>query len=1029
MIKTPRTASPPRAAPADATRAAPPPLQIALLGGFRVAVGGHVVASAAWRLDKGRSLLKLLALAPGHHLDRDRIMDLLWPDLDPAAAANNFHQALHAARRALASPADVPARPPALLLQRHLLTLPPDGGLLVDVAVFEAAAAAARRTHDPADGATALALYGGELLPEDRYEDWAAARREALRATFLGLLAEAALLAEARGAYPEARVALERLLVEEPAHEAAHTGLMRLFALGGQRQLALHQYARLRTVLRDDLDAAPDPASLRLYHAILARQFPDAAATAAAAESVPPAGDARHNLPVPPTTFIGRARALAEVARLLGTARLLTLTGTGGCGKTRLALAVASGELGAGAYPGGCWLVELAALRDPDAVLRAVAAARGLREEPQRPLVATLADALRPAATLLVLDNCEHLGAACAALVGTLLGTCPALRVLATSRERLRLPGELAWRVPSLAVPAATPAPTVADLARSEAVQLFVARARLVQPDFALTARNAAAVGAICRRVDGIPLALELAALRVPVLAVEQLAARLTDALRVLTGGDRTVAPRHQTLRATLDWSHDLLTAPERQVLRRLAVFAGGWTVEAAEAVCAGGTVPPAAVLELLACLVEQSLVVVEARGDAARYRLLEPVRQYADDRLRAAGEGVPTRRRHRDAYLALAEAAEGALQGPTPASWLARLARERDNLGAALAWSLGADGAGDAATGLRLAGALWRFWLMRGSPGEGGRWLERLLAASPAPSAARAKALAGAGALAHSQGDYPRAAARTAESLALWRGLADRAGVAGALGTLAMVRKAEGDYPGASALFAEALTLWRALGQPLKAAMVLNNLGALAYDQGAHDQAEGFLTASLAIKREAGDRQGIASTLINLAEGARFRGDHARAATLLAESLTLFRTLGNTPRIAHVLNSLGLVALHRHDQARAAALLAESLTLFRDLGNRWGSTLGVGALGLLAADRGDAAPAARLLGAAAGSRAALGFPLPPIERAGYDAALTAVRAALGAAAFAAAWAAGQDLAPDAAIAAALGSVRPAETT
>ncbi len=1019
MARPPRTAPLGRAADDDANADVAPDglaaLQIALLGGFRVSVAGRAVAPGAWRLDKARSLVKLLALAPGQHLTRDQIMELLWPDLEPTAAANNFYQALYAARQALATGGAAAARAaPLLRLQRQLLQLHADGALTVDVAAFESAATLARHTHKLTDYEAAIAHYGGELLPEDRYEDWAAGRREALRESFIALLMEMAARHEEGGAMAEARAALTRVVAEEPTHEAAHTGLMRLFARGGQRQQALRQFGRLRAALQRDLAAAPDLTSQRLYHNILARQFP---VTARVPERPPPVAT-RHNLPSPPTTLIGRTREVAAITALLGTSRLLTLTGSGGCGKTRLALAVASSVLETGTHAGGCWLVELASLTDHALVPQTVAAALGVREEPQRPLVATLADALRTAATLLVLDNCEHLGAACAALVRTLLDTCPLLQVLATSRERLHLPGEAVLRVSSLAFPSMARTPPIAELARFEAVQLFTARARLVQPDFALTERNAAAIATICRLVDGIPLALELAALRVPVLAIEQLAARLTDALRVLIGGDRTTATRHQTLRATLDWSDTLLTAPERLLLRRLAVFAGGWTIEAAETICAGDALRADDVLELLAHLVEQSLVVVDARGDIARYRLLEPVRQYGAAQLHAAGEAVTAHGRHRDAYLALAEEAEEALQGPTPDPWLARLEQERDNLSAALEWSLraGEDDESEAATGLRLAGALWRFWLMRGYPGQGLRWLERTLAAATGSTRGRAKALAGAGALAHSQGDYPRAAAVAAESLALWRELADRAGIAGALGTLALVRKAQGDYAQASDLSAEALALWRALEHPLKIAMTLNNLGAVAYDQGMYDQGEAFLTESLAIKRTLGDRQGIASTLINLAEGARYRGDYGRAAALLTESLGLFQALGSTPRIAHVLNSLGVVALYQHDRARAAVLLAESLGLFHTLGNRWGITLGIEALALLAANQGHAASAVRLFGAAAVLRATLGFPLPPVEQASYDDALATVRSALDMAAFDTAWAAGQSLAPEVAV-------------
>ena len=450
---------------------------------------------------------------------------------------------------------------------------------------------------------------------------------------------------------------------------------------------------------------------------------------------------------------MGRERELGEAAALLGAHRLVTLTGPGGTGKTRLALQAAAEVLEA--HPDGVWLVELAALADPALVPQAVAAAVGVREEPGRPLPATLTDALRPKRLLLVLDNCEHLLDACARLADALLRACPHVRVLATSREALGLAGETAWRVPSLTVPDVADtqhAPDVADVARYAAVRLFADRAAAVQPEFVLTDENAAAVAQICARLDGIPLAIELAAARVRVLPPRQLLERLDDRFRILTGGSRTALERHQTLRAAVDWSYDLLTEPERALFARLAVFAGGWTLEAAEQVGAGEGIESPEVLDLLTRLADQSLVVAQEQPDGtARYRLLESLRQYGRDKLAARAEAPAVRDRHLAHFLALAERADPGLYGPDAPAWIERLEVEHDNLRAALDWALGpAAGQGQAARGLRLAGALEYFWFLRVHRREGLARLQQALAhTDDAPSAARAQALYSAGALA----------------------------------------------------------------------------------------------------------------------------------------------------------------------------------------------------------------------------------------------------------------------------------------
>ena len=481
-----------------------------------------------------------------------------------------------------------------------------------------------------------------------------------------------------------------------------------------------------------------------------------------------------NNLPIQLTSFIGREREKAEVRRLLFASRCLTLTGSGGAGKTRLALQVAAETLEE--FPGGVWLVELAALSDPTLVPQAEASALRVTEQPGRLMVDTLRDGVRGKSMLVMLDNCEHLVAACAHLTTALLGACPNLRILATSREALGVSGETTWRVPSLSVPDPQHLPPLDRFKEYDAVRLFIDRVVASDPQFAVTTNNAPAVAQVCHRLDGIPLALELAAARVKVLAVEQIATRLDDRFRLLTAGSRTAVLRQQTLRATMDWSFDLLSQEERALLRRRSVFAGGWSLEAAEAICSGNGVAASDTLDLLTQLVNKSLVIAETQGGEARYRLLETVRQYGRDRLLKSKKLETMRDRHLNFFLNLAEKAEPHLEGGEQAVWLNRLGAEHDNLRGALEWSIhGAPG-----KGLRLAVALGKFWLVRGHFTEGRGWLEEALESSTRGSVAlRAKAFNWAGLMAVRQVDYAAARSFHGKSLAIYREVRDKRGIA----------------------------------------------------------------------------------------------------------------------------------------------------------------------------------------------------------------------------------------------------------
>jgi non-specific serine/threonine protein kinase len=525
-------------------------------------------------------------------------------------------------------------------------------------------------------------------------------------------------------------------------------------------------------------------------------------------------GEARaHNLPAQLTSFVGRSRESEDVQRSLAGARLVTLTGAGGCGKTRLALHVAANLLPQ--FPQGVWIVDLSGLSEPDLVAHTLAATLGIREASSRPLDEALVEYFRAHRVLLVLDNCEHLINECAKLVEGLLRQAEPLHVLATSREGLGLPGEIVWRVPSLTLPESSSTQTLDAVANCEAVRLFSDRARAVDASFAITDQNARVVTEICRRLDGIPLAIELAAAKLKVLSVDQLHERLKDRFRLLTGGSRTAVARQRTLEATIDWSYDLLSESERILLCRLSVFPGGWTLDAAEQICDGDGLDTSEIVELLSHLVDKSLVNVDAEtGTERRYRCLETVRQYGRDRLARLGQTERTRDRHLEFYVALARRAEPELQRPEQARWLMRLQLEHANLRSALEWCF--DNRDHPNTAIELASSLSWFWMKRGHLGEGEQWLTRALAiGANASPALQAKALLGLSLLRFFTGEYATCSASIDTCLTFARGVEDRGTAAMALGVKAFIAMESGDMAEAVRLALESGAVSRASTEP----------------------------------------------------------------------------------------------------------------------------------------------------------------------------------------------------------------------
>jgi non-specific serine/threonine protein kinase len=633
---------------------------------------------------------------------------------------------------------------------------------------------------------------------------------------------------------------------------------------------------------------------------------------------------------------------------------LLTLTGAAGVGKTRLGLEIAAGLLDTPsssteqAFADGIWLVELATLSDPALVPQAVAAAVDVREHTDQSLTAVLVTALRPRRLLIILDNSEHLIAACATLADALLHACPEIRILATSREPLAIGGETTFRVPSLSLSpsVADPCDTVGDGSdgsgmslpergrfpvEPEAIQLFAERARAVVPAFALTEQTISSVVQICHRLDGIPLAIELAAARLAVLSPEQIADRLGDRFRLLTSGGRTVLPRYRTLRALIDWSHELLDASEQILLRRLAVFAGGWTLEAAEAVCAGDGLAGEEILDLLSALAAKSLIQTEEHAEEVRYRFLESLRAYAAERLRDAGEEPQLRTRHRDWLLALAEQAEPELIGPDTIRWLNRLEDERENLRAATGFCIER---GDSDVGLRLVAALARFWQIRGPFRETLDVLAALLTCSVADELsagaqmARIKGLVAAGTLTLRLGDQDTAETHYQEALALSRQLGDQRALAMALVSVGRVARARGDYAAVRQYDAEALALFTAVGDDFWLARTRHHLGVTAFYEGDLTTAREHYEASLAIFERLDDDLGIVTLLEELGEVAYMQGDLMSATRLLRAALDLGHRIDDKDRVAMALAALAGVAAARGQAVRALRLGAAASLL-----------------------------------------------------------------------------------------------------
>jgi len=1015
----------------------------------------------ALRTRKGQWLLALLVLKRASPVDRAWLAGTLWPDTTEENAFISLRKSLNDMRHALGVAAYRLHAPTPRTLAFDL------SNTYCDLIAFDAALA------QPYESGLeqAVDLYRGALL-EDCSEEWIVLERAEREQAYLHALETLAVQAMERREPASAIDRLRLCIALDPLRESSQRRLMQALAAENNYSAVTKTYRDLRLYLHREMNTEPDPETTRLYEQLRQEaQNPVRSTTPPTASPIPQETGPSSYVPQPVTELVGRAREIEEVEYSLTRARLITVTGTGGVGKTRLATEVA--QRCVGKYRDGVWFVELAALTDPSLVAQTIASLLGIREQAGIGTQETLIRYLRRRNALVVLDNGEHLIQECMRLSGELLNHCPEVSLLVNSRQALGITGEVLWRVPSLALPDLQPLPVEKDLPAQlmefDAIRLFVKRAALVQPDFRLTSRNAPAVVQICHRLDGIPLAIELAAARLRVLTAEQIAARLEDLFHLLTGGSRTALPRHQTLRSALDWSYDLLTEAEQALLRSLAAFAGGWTLETAEAVCSDANRLEAwEVLDLLTSLLDKSLVIfVSGETGQERYRLLETVRRYGLDRLTELGEAETVRRRHRDYFLALGEGSVERLQGPEQAAWLDRLESEHDNLRAALKFCVEERRKEKSVAAiemhLRLACAMAEFWEKRSYWSEGNlNLVEALEQSEEATPRLRARALIFAASLRQKQGDhaaagrqaeqglalaqelkdqslistalqhlgvlaikegrYAEAKSFLEESMAISRANSDSRGVAVCLLNLATIAQPEGDYPEARRLMQESLEIFRTLGDKTSIGVILNNLGNLYYWEGDYAQARMYYEESLEIRRELGSRSGAAMLLMHLGNVANELGEYEQARLLMEESLAIRRQVGDVQQIAYTLHNLGLVAFQQGDYASAAALHRESIPLLQRVNDRPALTNVLEAFATLAEVDGDTGKAVRLSAAAVVLRNQLGTPQPPSTRDKHDQTLNDLRRKLGDEAFKGAWQQGSILTPEQALEHALGS-------
>ena len=849
-----------------------------------------------------RTLLTYLLLHPNVAHRREKLIELLWPESDSERSGRNFANVLYRLQQVVGKA--------WIVAEGSALRLAPTPDLVVDLWRFD------QLYKGVEDDALqeAITLYAGDLftttanLLPDQHDDWLLPLQTHYHECFLNALQRLGQRHEQAQRWDDAQQCYQRLRRSDPLHEDAYAGLMRVYARLGRLTDVTACYRELEALLQQELAAAPS-STLRALLTTLTRTptyiEQPAAAPSKATPTVPSPQAIAHNFPKPLTSLVGRTQELDQIGRLLANHRLITLTGAGGSGKTRLAIAVAR-EL-ADTFEQGAWWIDLSPLTEAHLVAQTLLQTLGLTPSATTAPLAQVIDHLAGQQCLLVLDNCEHLLATCAPMVETLLQACDDVQILATSREPLGVAGEMLWLTPTLAMPirelrpepkrphnGCPPGDGVATVSNYAAIQLFVERASAVRQDFHLTAQNVAHVLEICQRLDGIPLAIELAAARIKVLTPEQLAQRLQDRFRLLVNPQRNALPRQQTLQALIDWSYNLLSAAEQRFLCQLAVFVGSFTLDAAEALCGDEA------LEWLARLVDKSMVLFFERQGEPRYRLLETIRAYADDRLQEQGDAVALHLRHADYWIDLATQAERDLTGPRQAFWLERLDREHDNIRGCLRWLSTHE---QPLLLLTLTRWLGRYWYFRSYFREGSQWIQQAIQSNAVPLASA---------------DAPD------EALDLYARVLFHAG---------RLARPQGNYTLTDGYFRQSLTLLQRLGDERSCATVLNSLGISALEQGNLQEARAIYTASLHILERLAVQVDLCNPLLNLCQVTMRLGDFAAARAYGERSLALSRALGDRRSMAYALEDLAAVLVEQRDLAGARALLAESLPIQQAVG------------------------------------------------------------------------------------------------
>jgi predicted ATPase/DNA-binding SARP family transcriptional activator len=952
-------------------------MEFRILGPLEVTDGERVIELGARRQ---RQLLAILVLHANEVVSADRLIDDLWGAEPPATAAKTLQVYVSRLRRALGRDDVIATRSGG-----YRLVAAADA---IDAVRFERLTerAGTCRSAGDVDGAAAdlnaaLGLWRGAALADFAYERFAETAISRLEELRLGALEERLDADLARGRHRESIGELESLVREHPLRERLWSQLMLALYRCGRQAEALEAYRQARSTLVDGLGIEPGHALKELERQILEQ---DAGLAAPPDGQSPPERKPPLKLPAAVTSFVGRQHDVEECVALLRAepVRLLTLTGTGGIGKTRLAREVAATL--AGEFRDGVYFVGLARLTDPGLVADTIARTLELTEG-KAPVQVELEGFLSMRELLLVIDNFEQLLPATPVL-GQLMEAAPGLKLLVTSRSLLHLSGEHQYPVRPLDVPKLNGSRDYQALIRLPAVALFVERARALKPGFALTDANAAEICEICRRLDGLPLAIELVAARVRLLGPEALLSRLDQRLPLLTGGASEAPPRQQTVRATIDWSYDLLSESERVLFTRFSCFAGGCSFDAVETICE-------TTLDEVGSLVDKSLLRErEGIDGAVRVEMLAVLREYALERLDVSGEADAVGRRHLAYYTELAERAEPEILDADQAAWLRCLEAERDNFRAALAWSIG--GGCNLDIGLRLIASLRRAWVALGYLTETKRWLGLALArAEPGSTPVRAKAVYGLGRVALAQASYDEAVPHLEEAARLSRQLSDTTGLVFALADLASIASAKGESERAARLATEGLTAGRKVNDEVAIGAALHSLGTALLDRGDLVGARESLQESLMIRRRRGDTRNIANSLVSLGTIACLEGDNKSAHDLLNESLAYGRELGNLPLVATALSNLALVSLIEGDHTRAATLAREALLLSHQIGDRWtiGECLHVFAG--LAAAQSERERAALLAGAAEGLHESLHSPPSRVERVVHDNVAAALEA------------------------------------